>query len=122
MLKLFFSELPAKIGQPAESKRLTPASKLGGSGLKEVVQLRLGEAGARDLECRAVLGLLTAAEGMGFEPRECVVVEDSVTGIQAALDAGMSVVAYRQVQRVDSGVWHIEHHSELGEAIAQLNR
>ena len=34
---------------------------------------------------------LHAARKMGFDPDECVVVEDSLTGIEAALSAGMDV-------------------------------
>ena len=37
---------------------------------------------------------LHAAETMGFAPPECVVIEDSDTGVQAALSAGMRVLAY----------------------------
>ena len=37
---------------------------------------------------------LHAAETMGFSPPECVVIEDSDTGVQAALAAGMRVLAY----------------------------
>ncbi len=37
---------------------------------------------------------LHAAESMGFSPKQCVVVEDSDAGIQAALAAGMRVLAY----------------------------
>lgn len=37
---------------------------------------------------------LHAAETMGFSPSECVVIEDSDTGVQAALAAGMRVLAY----------------------------
>ena len=37
---------------------------------------------------------LHAAKSMGFMPTECLVVEDSVVGIQAALAAGMRAILY----------------------------
>ncbi|MDE2837762.1 MAG: HAD family phosphatase [Chloroflexota bacterium] len=37
---------------------------------------------------------LHAAETMGFSPSDCVVIEDSDAGVQAALAAGMRVLAY----------------------------
>lgn len=37
---------------------------------------------------------LFAAERMGFDPGDCVVVEDSQYGVDAALAAGMAVLAY----------------------------
>lgn len=37
---------------------------------------------------------LFAANQMGWEPTECVVVEDSAAGIEAGLAAGMHVIAY----------------------------
>src|SRR5262249_43528855 len=37
---------------------------------------------------------LYAAENMHTHPDDCVVVEDSVAGVQAACAAGMSVLAY----------------------------
>ena len=37
---------------------------------------------------------LHAAEQMGFTPTECLVVEDSVLGVQAAKAAGMTVIGY----------------------------
>ena len=37
---------------------------------------------------------LHAASSLGYAPSNCIVVEDSVTGVQAGLSAGMSVIAY----------------------------
>ena len=34
---------------------------------------------------------LYAAKKMGFEPNECVVIEDSVTGVKAAVNANIEV-------------------------------
>ncbi|MEM7293995.1 MAG: HAD-IA family hydrolase [Pseudomonadota bacterium] len=64
---------------------------------------------------------LAAAQGMGYSPGECAVVEDSVPGIRAGLDAGMTVIAYRQVQRLDPRVLHIEHHDELAPLLKELS-
>ena len=37
---------------------------------------------------------LLAAKKLGVRPEECVTVEDSLNGIQAAISAGMNVVAF----------------------------
>lgn len=37
---------------------------------------------------------LLAAERLGARPQECVVIEDSPTGVQAAVGAGMICVGY----------------------------
>ena len=38
---------------------------------------------------------LHAAKEMGFTPHQCIVIEDSNPGVQAALNAGMKVLLYR---------------------------
>lgn len=37
---------------------------------------------------------LLAAEKMGYKPHDCIVIEDSVVGIKAAIQAGMNPVAF----------------------------
>jgi len=68
---------------------------------------------------------LHAANVLGFEPLECVVVEDSWAGVQAALAAKMKVIAYaggitRREQLESEGVVIIDHMSQLPGAIKTL--
>lgn len=44
---------------------------------------------------------LLAAQKLGVEPWECVAVEDSVAGVQAAIAAGMICVGFAPLSRVD---------------------
>jgi len=38
---------------------------------------------------------LTAAKTMGFPPEKCLVIEDSLSGVKGAVNAGMDVLGYR---------------------------
>jgi beta-phosphoglucomutase-like phosphatase (HAD superfamily) len=42
---------------------------------------------------------LHAAQKLGYEPSQCVVVEDSAVGVRAAKAAGMTVFAYTRLSR-----------------------
>lgn len=68
---------------------------------------------------------LHASSVLGFEPSNCVVVEDSRAGVQAAIAAKMKVIAYaggitprRQLQ--GEGVTIIDHMSQLPVTIDTL--
>lgn len=68
---------------------------------------------------------LHAANVLGFAPSECVVVEDSWAGVQAALAAYMKVIAYAggitpREQLGGEGVVIIDHMSQLPGAIKTL--
>lgn len=68
---------------------------------------------------------LHAAEVLDFKPSDCVVVEDSWAGVQAALAANIKVVAYaggitRREQLEGEGVVIIDHMSQLPDAIKAL--
>lgn len=62
---------------------------------------------------------LHAAAQMGYTPDQCLVVEDSTAGIQAAVDGGFTVVGYahhpqRAQQLAEAGAHHlIAHMHEL---------
>jgi HAD superfamily hydrolase (TIGR01509 family) len=61
---------------------------------------------------------LYAADQMGFEPRRCAVVEDSVSGVTAGLAAGMRVFAFAGGVTSESklsldGAWVFRHMREL---------
>jgi HAD superfamily hydrolase (TIGR01509 family) len=45
---------------------------------------------------------LHAAARMGFAPRDCVVIEDSVAGVSAGIAAGMAVVGFAGASHVDA--------------------
>lgn len=68
---------------------------------------------------------LHASSTLGYGPSDCVVVEDSVAGVQAALAADMNVIAYAggvtpREQLELFGVSVIDHMSELPQSLAKF--
>ena len=62
---------------------------------------------------------LHAAKEMGFQPRECAVVEDSVVGVVAAKSAGMRSILYdpNGIHDPELSPFTIQHMKELQAAI-----
>ena len=58
---------------------------------------------------------LHAAKTMGFSPEECLVVEDSIIGIDAAISAGMEAVLYdpKNLHEDINGLLKVRHFTEL---------
>ena len=99
-------------------------SGVGGiSVLKELIRLMPGENflyfgdsanapyGVRPTEQVRQLTLL-AAKMLGVDPADCIVFEDSLPGIGAAMNAGMQVVAVGGI-RSDKAVLHIPHFQDI---------
>ena len=68
---------------------------------------------------------LHASSTLGYGPSDCVVVEDSVAGVQAALAADMNVIAYAggvtpREQLEVFGVSVIDHMSELPQCLEEF--
>ena len=57
---------------------------------------------------------LLAAEKLGVDPADCIVFEDSLAGIDAAINAGMQVVAVGGI-RSEKAVLHIPHFQNIRE-------
>lgn len=55
---------------------------------------------------------LLAAKMLGVDPADCIVFEDSLAGIDAAINAGMQVVAVGGI-RSDKAILHIPHFQDI---------
>jgi beta-phosphoglucomutase-like phosphatase (HAD superfamily) len=60
---------------------------------------------------------LTAAKALGFEPKDCAVIEDSLSGVQAGIAGGFDVFALSHTHKMDhlkeQGVTVFSEMSEL---------
>jgi len=67
---------------------------------------------------------LHAAESLGFKPQDCIVIEDSMAGMQAGINADMQVMAYiprNQHYEIDiDGVNKFEDMEQLPDLIKSL--
>jgi beta-phosphoglucomutase-like phosphatase (HAD superfamily) len=57
---------------------------------------------------------LLAAEVMGFEPKDCIVIEDSIAGLQAAIAAGMEPICFAGSLMYRDNETHLKAVRDLG--------
>lgn len=57
---------------------------------------------------------LLAAEWMNFEPKDCIVIEDSIAGLQAAISAGMVPICFAGSDIYKNNASHLQQVKELG--------
>ena len=103
----FETELPSVAGIETALEEIDLPYCVASSGTHEKMQLTLGKTGLiKRFENKMFSStqvargkphpdlFLFAAEQMGWQPHRCVVVEDSHSGVEAGLAAGMRVIAY----------------------------
>lgn len=60
------------------------------------------------------------ARSMGFAPEQCLVVEDSIVGVEAANRAGIPVVQYSPEGAVSEGTHQFKHYREFTELLNSI--
>lgn len=126
VVELFSTELMPVEGVPAMLATLTHASCIASSGPPEKIKHALAVTGldtyfAERFYSSYVVqswkpepGLfLHAAAAMGFSPEQCVVVEDSPVGLEAAEAAGMRSLHYAPGAGLPNGKKTFSHMAEL---------
>ncbi len=133
ILKRLFERPPVIPGAPQLVERLRAAAlplAVGTSSVKELCQIkRRSHAWLQEIEV-FVCGddpevrarkpspdiFLTAARRLNMPPQDCLVFEDSPAGVQAALNAGMQVIALPAPQlgpdAVAAADWVLTHYDE----------
>lgn len=64
---------------------------------------------------------IKAASFLGFEPNECLVVEDAISGIKAAFEGGFDSAAISDAKKSDLATYKIDRLSELINIFQFLN-
>lgn len=57
---------------------------------------------------------LLAAKMMGFEPKDCIVIEDSIAGLKAAIAANMEPICFAGSEMYKNNAEHLAKVKELG--------
>jgi HAD superfamily hydrolase (TIGR01509 family) len=128
---------PPSPGVAAALSAMTLPSCVASSSPMPVIRARLGAAGLlRRFDSRVFSAydvgswkpdpglFLHAAAACGEDPAQCVVVEDSLVGVQAALAAGMRAVFYgpeRDALPASPAVWPLAHMDGLLGLLDQMS-
>lgn len=62
-----------------------------------------------------------AAEYLGLQPDECIVVEDAAAGIEAAHCAGMAAISIGDAAEQSLGEYQIWEFAELSEQVKKIS-
>jgi HAD superfamily hydrolase (TIGR01509 family) len=113
--KAFRSDLKPIVGIPRLLEQLSLPYCVASSGPMEKIRHNLTATGLIDkfqdrmFSCYDIQRwkphldiYLHAAERMGYQPQDCAVIEDSDTGIQAAISGGFDVFVYAPNQNLDN--------------------
>ena len=65
---------------------------------------------------------LKAAQFLGEDPADCVVIEDAYSGIDAAKAGGMFAIGIGDAAGYDKADWHIQDFSEIEKIAEELDR
>ncbi len=66
---------------------------------------------------------INAAQSMGFEPAECIVIEDSISGVQAAIAGGFEVFGFASQKKENPfGTFRIPVFHNMKDLIQLLNQ
>ena len=116
----FLAALPAERWTVVTSApRELARARLGAAGLPVPESIITGEevsAGKPAPDC-----FILGAERLGFETAECIVFEDSVVGVEAAIAAGadLVVIASAQSQEPFDGRFSVDDYEQLEVAVAR---
>ena len=125
---LFTNELLACVGVVDTLKKLNLAMCVASNGPLEKMQLALSVTGLSSFFSENIFSayeikawkpdpglFFYAAKTMGYKPSECLVLEDSLVGIEAANAAGMKAILYdpKDIHTEQIDVKKIKHFSEV---------
>jgi len=115
---------------------LTVPSCVASNGPKEKIECTLGATGLDRFFAGRIFSAyelqrfkpdpelyLHAARALGVAPERCIVMEDSITGATAGVDAGMRVIAYTPgVDQSEYPAGDLHHVDDMAVAMSMIER